>query len=113
MTHTSTEQPELLPCPFCGGKAGETHYQLGWFIACKHECSASTQVTKTLAQAIAAWNRRTTASKAQRTPLQGLHILDVFFEANEGVVQGKYPDIEHGVLRETERAHGITQEKQG
>ena len=60
MTHTSTEQPELLPCPFCGGDAGDTYYQLGWFISCKH-CSASTEVTNAKARAVEAWNRRAPA----------------------------------------------------
>ena len=78
MTDTSKEPPELLPCPFCGGDAGDTYYQLGWFISCKH-CSASTEVTNAKARAVEAWNRRTPASQAQRVPLieheQALQLL--------------------------------------
>ena len=109
MTHTSTE---LLPCPFCGGQAGETHYQLGWFVACKHECSASTKVTNNRAQAIAAWNRRTPASQAQRVPLSDEQIEQAmeWCDVCEGDhVLGAFS----AGVRHAEKLYGITQEKQG
>lgn len=68
MTDTSKEPPELLPCPFCGGDAGDTYYQLGWFISCKH-CSASTEVTNAKARAVEAWNRRAPAVPVWYVPV--------------------------------------------
>ena len=72
MTDTSKEPPELLPCPFCGGDAGDTYYQLGWFISCKH-CSASTEVTNAKARAVEAWNRRAPAVPTRKQIEQYLY----------------------------------------
>ena len=52
-------EPELKPCPFCGGEVYEkTHDELGCFrIACKG-CGASSQRCCDRQEAIGQWNRR-------------------------------------------------------
>lgn len=71
MTLSPTEpeanmEPELLPCPFCGGQAfcESPSYGRGyWYVACD-DCRAEGPPSKNgqdcgEAEAIAAWNRRT------------------------------------------------------
>ena len=53
-----TDEPKLLPCPFCGGEAVHILKAAG-LIACK-SCRAKTLVHATMSEAIAAWNTRAT-----------------------------------------------------
>jgi Lar family restriction alleviation protein len=52
---------ELRKCPFCGGEVGIGRIQAGkevcYRVSCK-ECSGSGAWFHTVAEAIAAWNRR-------------------------------------------------------
>lgn len=84
MTDTSKEPPELLPCPFCGGDAGDTYYQLGWFISCKH-CSASTEVTNAKARAVEAWNRRAPAVPVPQFNHTAKRKLNILLGAGEEI----------------------------
>lgn len=50
---------ELLPCPFCGGKAENRggNFHVGFWITCG-KCCVSIDPGKTEAESIALWNRR-------------------------------------------------------
>jgi Lar family restriction alleviation protein len=51
---------ELLPCPFCGGKADLIpEYDSAWRAACL-QCDATFVAQDSRPDAIAAWNRRAT-----------------------------------------------------
>lgn len=52
-------EEELLPCPFCGGKASaiDSKFSLATFVRCDN-CHSTTGNFKTKEMAIAAWNRR-------------------------------------------------------
>lgn len=50
------KQPELKPCPFCGGKARMYDYLASYSIECM-DCQASIEY-KTDVKVIYAWNRR-------------------------------------------------------
>lgn len=115
MTHTSTEQPELLPCPFCGGNA---HFEIDmdsrWeWVECE-SCGMQGNSSASLMEDCKpklreAWNRRTPASQAQRPPLDYHEIA----MAHQHI--GSYGQLEatERIVRWTERRLGITQEKQG
>ena len=107
---------ELLPCPFCGGVAQAEHFEskLGrwrWSIGCNDhtskaddggepaaECYGFQSMTSfaTKAEAIAAWNRRATASEAQAAALRERvwvleKALEPFAEAATKGEIGGYP----------------------
>ena len=75
MTHTSTEQPELLPCPFCGGNAHfeiDTDSRWEWVEceSCGMQGNSSASLMEDCKPKLReAWNRRTPSSQAQRVPL--------------------------------------------
>ncbi len=57
-----TQQPEsaeLLPCPFCKGKAIERFQP--FYIQCQ-DCRSCTRIRRTIKEAREAWNTRPTAS---------------------------------------------------
>ena len=67
----------LLPCPFCGGKAEQHSHQngnpSGWEYDCDHwvcceteDCVVHVGMCETPAEAIAAWNRRAPVSAAKK-----------------------------------------------
>lgn len=116
MTHTSTEQPELLPCPFCGCKPKLVGAGLIRWIKCPEdsECGSSGMAmgiaANDLGRGIAAWNRRAPVSQA-RAQLSPYQVREIIKKLNanhdeEGWSLGDF-------TREVEAAHGITQEKQG
>lgn len=53
-------QPELLPCPFCGGDAEYTYTRIlgDHSVECK-QCTAMVCAKPLKEQAIEAWNKRT------------------------------------------------------
>ena len=59
-----TPRTDLLPCPFCGGKAELDSYENApphtdsFRVECP-DCEATFDYLDTLEKAIAAWNRRT------------------------------------------------------
>lgn len=66
MTHTITEQAELLPCPFCGAHA-ETDFipeHHSYAIECHSIGCAARVIKETAEDAVEAWNRRAPASQA-------------------------------------------------
>lgn len=127
MTHTSTEQPEaLLPCPFCGGRAefdehdGECHFTK---LRALRQSKDTADMTP-LIDLIASWNRRTPqaqAAQAQRVPLSEKQVEDLIYAKHfrKGCAALSYASTQVNLnwyrlgLRDGERAHGITQEKQG
>lgn len=58
---TVTDEPELKPCPFCGGAAScemaSNHIGVGFSVSCIR-CMADTDVHPSERLAIEAWNRR-------------------------------------------------------
>src|SRR5262245_28991913 len=50
---------ELLPCPFCGGKARVIYFSESYFVQCTNgTCEGSTKHNRKEDRAIAIWNRR-------------------------------------------------------
>lgn len=112
MTHTSTEQPEALPCPFCGGHSTLDSNGQDFRVFC-WDCGAKSKEFDCWKKAEAAWNRRTPASQAQRAPLTRKQINECSRDAQIAFCLDKQPTYEVALTREVERRHGITQEKQG
>jgi len=71
-------QPELKPCPFCGGQAAmmlnredkfnlTSHFVIytggSYWVKCE-DCQASTWVAKNVDDALAQWNQRTVDGKS-------------------------------------------------
>lgn len=50
-------EPELKPCPCCGGKTGTEMISWDWVVECE-ECYLSTREYPTPGEAVKAWNRR-------------------------------------------------------
>lgn len=110
MTHTSTEQPEALPCPFCGGHSTLDSNGQDFRVFC-WDCGAKSKEFDCWQKAEAAWNRRTPASQAQRAPLALYQRDTIKANAWRETVEGGYYDV-NAIIDDTEAAHGITQEKQ-
>lgn len=53
-----TEEPELKPCPFCGGVASIHDRMHGGWIAFCNKCLTTSAINETKEQLIAAWNQR-------------------------------------------------------
>lgn len=72
MTSDTALPVELLPCPFCGGRAisGMTLDNLGYAMCASDTCWGLAGYLPTEAEAIAAWNTR--ALSAIRTAVKGL-----------------------------------------
>lgn len=106
MTHQA--QAELLPCPFCGSRArrakGGAWHGTGCAGALGCPAYLSALTYRTQEEADEAWNRRAPASQAQRVPLSERKIRQI--DAHSGLDAIEF-------ARAIERAHGITQEKQG
>ncbi|MEZ2739561.1 Lar family restriction alleviation protein [Comamonas jiangduensis] len=113
MTHTSTEQPEALPCPFCGGHSTLDSNGQDFRVFC-WDCGAKSKEFDCWQKAEAAWNRRTPASQAQRVPLTDAQIHDWWRSENslEDCDMCRFADFAQ-VVRALELKYGITQEKQG
>lgn len=113
MTHTSTEQPEALPCPFCGNEAKSIYstHQENWRVECWSDyCGVSSARFDAKLKAIRQWNRRAPATQAQRVPLSDEYIRDIYAEESHWDMVAPYVIA---FARSIEAAHGITQEKQG
>jgi len=52
-----SEEPQLLPCPFCGGSGGHNIFAEQHWIKCM-DCSNRTADWPNVDAAIEAWNRR-------------------------------------------------------
>lgn len=50
------DSADLLPCPFCGGRAKTVYVMRAWSVTC--ECGAGIDEFETDAEALAAWNTR-------------------------------------------------------
>lgn len=89
-------EENLRECPFCGGEATVHNYPnvtsgRDWFVHCK-PCDMSLDAFSTRAEAIAAWNRRTTPSlpprsstetdKADPAPAMGGEVETLHFTAD-------------------------------
>lgn len=74
---------DLLPCPFCNGK-GEPHAEEGHvWIECE-SCGATTPAFwKSFEKAIAAWNRRSSASEGGFTA-EEREALEFLLDDNDG-----------------------------
>lgn len=129
MTHTSTEQPEALPCPFCGGddlqvntygvQPDDIYQGMVSCNACEFEGPSSLTLPEpdgawspdredASVYAVRAWNRR---QPVARTPLSDEQIEDAFIAAG-----GRWVDNSHWVIEDADLhpfVRGITQEKQG
>lgn len=115
MTHTSTERAD---CPACGGKPfiRRSHDADGmrWsHVECqgcglrtrgKWVASSSDECPIFFQEVWEEWPRRAPASQAQRVPLSERKIRQI--DAHSGLDAIEF-------ARAIERAHGITQEKQG
>ena len=51
------KEPEMKPCPCCGGKAGTEEVAWDWVVECE-KCQLSTRAYPTPEEAVKAWNRR-------------------------------------------------------
>ena len=65
---------ELLPCPFCGGKAEvcteDSYYILGkkyYVVKCSHFCVQQSFCHSSKSEAINAWNTRTPKERGGRS----------------------------------------------
>ena len=60
--HRNPPIPEILPCPFCGGKAEIYNVGIGWYkVHCAdYDCigSNAAKIMSTREDAVKAWNRR-------------------------------------------------------
>jgi len=77
-----TTQPDLLPCPFCGGTPGSPYRDNGdWYVECG-KCGCERR-GDTQADVIAAWNRRPTTTQPE-TPVAwiGGPTMEVLQEAD-------------------------------
>lgn len=63
---SNTDAPELLPCPFCGGKAATGMVSEGMdFAFCKTCRTETPRVFGSRREAVAAWNTRDTRQQAE------------------------------------------------
>ena len=51
------KEPEMKPCPCCGGKAGMEEISWDWVVECE-KCQLSTRAYSTPEEAAKAWNTR-------------------------------------------------------
>lgn len=78
---------ELLPCPFCGGKAGlctndeGDKYGDGYFVWCR-ECAAESGCSSTDKEAIEAWNRVSDAVERMK-PKKGVIEIDELYGSED------------------------------
>lgn len=111
MTHTSTEQPEALPCPFRGGHSTLDSNGQDFRVFC-WDCGAKSKEFDCWQKAEAAWNRRTPASQAQRVPLNAKQRRAIF---DDLYPHGALPQTwqNFSVIVDAVEKYRITQEKQG
>jgi hypothetical protein len=113
----SSEQPELLPCPFCGGKAVLTNVRMSDYmfkVGCYNELCwrPGTDYFTSEADAIAAWNRRVPSS-GQPEPETGERIEGWAWDLHRlrpGFAKGDSPIPDYatlGAVRATLLVHGM------
>ena len=77
---------ELLPCPFCGGRAEAVRYSHQRNKAYCADCEAETSIMHdTQEDAIAAWNRRAAPAET-KTPITEDAIVQLGFVHNNGTL---------------------------
>lgn len=87
-------EPELKPCPFCGGRAKVMNGPDDW-VQCDR-CGATTAFSATVESAIAKWNGRTLISMSDQAELARLENialgtlirkLEDIVRENEGIIK--------------------------
>lgn len=84
MTHTSTEQPEALPCPFCGGHSTLDSNGQDFRVFC-WDCGAKSKEFDCWQKAEAAWNRRAPAVPVPQLDLSDAGLTAIYKQANNEV----------------------------
>lgn len=107
-----TEQPELLPCPLCGGDVkhevwSDRNYHK---VECQ-DCGLDVDYCNSYAELSEVWNRRTPVAQAQRAPLSDEQIFNIYCKS-DSTLNTTSSNLTL-FARAIEAAHGITQEKQG
>lgn len=113
MTHTSTEQPEALRLAdnLEANRCHQAARELRRLHARVQELEAQTAHMADLVELADYATKKLEASQAQRVPLTEAFIV---FAANTADFDVTSPEAAFRAgIREAERAHGITQEKQG
>lgn len=100
MTHTSTEQPEALPCPFCGGHSTLDSNGQDFRVFC-WDCGAKSKEFDCWQKAEAAWNRRAPAVPVPQEPTSKQVVLGAgaLLGQPENTADNRHPDWHSAVAK--------------